>query len=91
MNSIKNDFTNMNINDFIIDENVKLPKDKSKDIKQIIDNEIKNEPTIIENEPTIIKDGRKHYYLIGTKLYKVKRDKSQGKLFGSYIDGKIIE
>jgi hypothetical protein len=67
------------------DENVKLPKDKSKDTKQIIDNKIKN------NEPTIIKDGRKKYYLIGTKLYKVKRDKSQGKLFCSYIDGKIIE
>ena len=67
------------------DENVKLSKDKSKDTKQIIDNKIKN------NEPTIIKDGRKQYYLIDTKLYKVKRDKSQGKLFGSYIDGKIIE
>jgi chaperonin cofactor prefoldin len=43
------------------------------------------------NELKIIKDGRKHYYLIGTKLYKVKRDKSQGKLFCIYIDCKIIE
>ena len=44
-----------------------------------------------ENEPKIIKDGRKQYYLIDDKLYKVKKDKSQGELFGSYIDGKIIE
>ena len=62
------------------DENT---KDKST-IKQIIDKDD-------TNGPPIIKDGRKQYYLIGTKLYKVKRDKSQGKLFGSYIDGKIIE
>ena len=44
-----------------------------------------------ENEPKIIKDGKKQYYLIDEKLYKVKKDKSQGELFGSYIDGKIIE
>jgi hypothetical protein len=43
------------------------------------------------NEPKIIKDGRKQYYLIDNKLYKVKKDKTQGELFGSYIDNKIIE
>jgi len=43
------------------------------------------------NEPKIIKDGRKKYYLINDKLYKIKKDNSQGELFGSYIDGKIIE
>lgn len=43
------------------------------------------------NEPKIIKDGRKQYYLINDKLYKVKKDKTQGDLFGSYKDGKIIE
>ena len=43
------------------------------------------------NEPTIIKDGLKQYYLIDNKLYKVKKDKTQGDLFGSYKDGKIIE
>ena len=43
------------------------------------------------NELKIIKDGRKHYYLIEDKLYKVKKDKSRGVLFGSYKDGKIIE
>jgi hypothetical protein len=46
----------------------------------------------INNElPEIIKDGRKQYYLIENKLYKVKKDKSQGELFGTYIDGKIEE
>ena len=43
------------------------------------------------NEPKIIKDGRKQYYLIDNKLYKVKKDKTQGDLFGSYKDDKIIE
>ena len=43
------------------------------------------------NEPKIIKDGLKQYYLIDNKLYKVKKDKTQGDLFGSYKDGKIIE
>jgi hypothetical protein len=43
------------------------------------------------NEPEIIKDGRKQYYLINDKLYKVKKDKTQGELFGSYIDNKIVE
>ena len=33
---------------------------------------------------------RKQYQLINDKLYKIKKDKSQGKLFGSYIDGKIM-
>ena len=46
----------------------------------------------INNEKQkIIKDGRKQYYLIEDKLYKVKKDKSQGELFGTYIDGKIEE
>ena len=40
-------------------------------------------------EHKIIKDDRKQYYLIEDKLYKVKKDKSQGELFGTYIDGKI--
>ena len=39
----------------------------------------------------LIKDLIKQYYLIGTQIYKVKRDKSQGKLFCIYIDCKIIE
>ena len=43
------------------------------------------------NEQKIIKDGLKQYYLIDNKLYKVKKDKTQGELFGSYKDGKIIE
>jgi hypothetical protein len=44
-----------------------------------------------DNDPKIIKDGIKQYYLVNNKLYKVKKDKSQGELFGNYIDGKIAE
>ena len=44
-----------------------------------------------DNDPKIIKDGRKQYYLINDKLYKIKKNKSQGELFSSYIDGKIID
>ena len=66
------------------EEEIKLVKDT----KVIGYNDIKQ---INENEPKIIKDGRKQYYLINEKLFKVKKDKSQGELFGSYIDGKIIE
>ena len=66
------------------EEEIKLVKDT----KVIGYNDIKQ---INENEPNIIKDGRKQYYLVNEKLYKVKKDKSQGELFGSYIDGKIIE
>jgi site-specific DNA-methyltransferase (adenine-specific) len=66
------------------EEEIKLVKDT----KVIGYNDIKQ---INENEPKIIKDGRKQYYLVNEKLYKVKKDKSQGELFGRYIDGKIIE
>ena len=46
---------------------------------------------INNKHPQIIKDGRRQYYLIENILYKVKKDKSQGELFGSYINGKIEE
>jgi len=59
-----------------------------KETKVIGYNDIKIDNT---NEPKIIKDGRKQYYLVGDKLYKVKKDKSQGELFGRYIDGKIVD
>ena len=59
-----------------------------KETKVIGYNDIKTDNT---NEPKIIKDGRKQYYLVGDKLYKVKKDKSQGELFGRYIDGEIVD
>jgi len=33
---------------------------------------------------------QKQYYLIDNKLYKVKKDKTQGDLVGSYINDTII-
>jgi hypothetical protein len=44
-----------------------------------------------ESEYKIVKDGRKQYYLIDNKLYKIKKNKLQGDLFGSYDNGKIVE
>ena len=68
------------------------------DVKPIVNNNLMNDVKPIVNnnptndvKPTIIKDGRKQYYLIGDNLYKVKQDKTQGILFGKYIDNKIIE
>jgi len=69
----------------------KLSEDEIKLIKETKISGYNDIKPINENEPKIIKDGRKQYYLIGDKLYKIKKDKSQGKLFGSYIDDKIIE
>jgi len=69
----------------------KLSEDEIKLVKEtkvIGYNDIKTYNT---NEPKIIKDGRKQYYLVGDKLYKVKKDKSQGELFGRYIDGEIVD
>ena len=59
-----------------------------KETKVIGYNDIKTDNA---DKPTIVKDGRKQYYLVGDKLYKVKKDKSQGELFGRYIDGEIID
>ena len=55
-------------------------------------NNIDNIDTIdTNNTHPIIQNGRCKYYLIDNKLYKVKKDKTQGILFGSYIDNQIIE
>jgi len=69
----------------------KLTEYEIKLIKETKINGYKDIKLINENEPKIIKNGRKQYYLINDKLYKVKKDKTQGDLFGKYIDGKIIE
>jgi site-specific DNA-methyltransferase (adenine-specific) len=62
------------------------------DIKLIKDTKINGYKDINQdNEQKIIKDGKKQYYLIDNKLYKIKKDKSQGELFGSYVDNKIAE
>jgi site-specific DNA-methyltransferase (adenine-specific) len=69
----------------------KLSDNEIKLIKETKINGYNDIKPINENEPQIIKDGKKHYYLVDDKLYKIKKDKSQGNLFGNYIDGKIIE
>ena len=69
----------------------KLSEDEIKLIKETKINGYNDIKPINENEQKIIKDGKKQYYLVNDKLYKIKKDKSQGELFGNYIDGKIIE
>jgi len=69
----------------------KLTEDEIKLIKETKISGYNNVNKNDNNELKIIKDGRKQYYLIDNKLYKIKKDKTQGKLFGNYIDGKIIE
>ena len=69
----------------------KLSEDDIKLIKETKVNGYNDVKPIDINEPKIIKDGLKQYYLIDNKLYKVKKDKTQGDLFGSYKDDKIIE
>lgn len=69
----------------------KLTEDEIKLIKETKIRGYNDIKPINENEPKIIKDGRKQYYLVNDKLYKVKKDKSQGELFGNYINDEIIK
>jgi hypothetical protein len=69
----------------------KLTENEIKLIKETKISGYNNTKQINNNKPKIIKDGRKQYYLVNDKLYKIKKDKSQDDLFGRYIDGKIIE
>ena len=69
----------------------KLSEDEIKLIKETKISGYNDVKPINENEPKIIKAGHKQYYLINNKLYKVKKDKTQGDLVGIYKDGKIIE
>ena len=68
-----------------------LTEDEIKLIKETKINGYNDVKIINGDEQKIIKDKRKQYYLIDNKLYKVKKDKSRGVLFGKYIDDKIVE
>jgi len=82
---------NKDWNDDMIYKYYKLSENEIKLIKETKVSGYNDVKPIDINEPKIIKDGLKQYYLINNKLYKVKKDKTQGDLFGSYKDGKIIE
>lgn len=69
----------------------KLSEDEIKLIKEtkiVGYNDIKQNNDIVHN---IIKNGRKQYYLVDDKLYKIKKDKSLGDFVGLYINGEITE
>jgi len=82
---------NKDWNDEEVYKYYKLSENEMKLIKETKISGYNDIKPINENEPKIIKDGLKQYYLINNILYKVKKDKTQGELFGSYKDGKIIE
>lgn len=42
-------------------------------------------------ELKIIKHKRKNYYLIDDKIYSIKKNKTQGELFGNYIDEQVVQ
>ena len=78
-------------NDEEIYKYFKLTEDEIKLIKNTKVKGYNDIEPINVNEPKIIKEGRKQYYLINDKLYKIKKDKSKGDLFGNYINGKVIQ
>jgi hypothetical protein len=89
MNLKKIDLNNIN-NDKDIYKIYNISEEEQQIIELTLNKIIKNvDENHIENK--IIKHGRKQYYLIENKLYKVKKDNSQGDLFGTYIDGIIEE
>ena len=70
-------------------KNIKNEEDLYK-LYNLSEKEIQHIKLLLNKTNEIIKDGKKQYYLMDTKLYTINKDKSQGPLFGSYIDGKII-
>ena len=66
--------------------NIKVMKLFKKDFyNDFVNNEIKE-----EKKPEIIKIKKSNYYLIDNKLYKIKKDKTQGEYYSDYINGEII-
>ena len=87
-NKFNNIIKSCSYSSYAIDWNIF--KEFKKDFwKEFINDEQEN--IINENKLEIIKNGRSNYYLIENKLYKIKKDKSQGEYYCDYIDGKIIE
>ena len=77
-----------NINDDNIYKYFKLNEDEINFVESVIGKiDIKKEIVINYN---IIKHKRSNYYLIENKLYKIKKDKTQGEYYSDYIDGEII-
>jgi hypothetical protein len=68
----------------------RLFMDFKKDFYKDFLNDDINEINTNINKYEIIKDGRKKYYLIEDKLYKVKKNKSIGDHIGYYTNNQII-
>ena len=86
---------NKNWNDDEVYKYFKLSEDEIKLIKETIivgykDIKTENNEIVEENKLEIIKNGRSNYYLIENKLYKIKKDKTQGEYYSDSIDGEIV-
>ena len=84
-NTIDNEFLykyfKMNDAEINFVENVISKTNKDKDIK-------KDKSNIYYQT---IKHKRKHYYLIDNKVYNIQKNKLLGKIFGDYVNEKVIE
>ena len=78
-----------NIDDEKIYKYFKLNEEEIKFVETVIKKNNKQEKINIDY--IIIKYKRKNYYLIENKIYNINKNKSQGDLFGNYINEKIIE
>ena len=88
----KNEVT-VNLNTNNIDKEPKEEiKEEVKEVKEvkevnldIPENDIKND------EYEVISDGKKKYYLIKRKVYRINKDKSIGNYYGKYKNGEILK
>ena len=78
-----------NIDDEKIYKYFKLNEEEIKFVETVIKKNNKQEK--IKINYIIIKYKRKNYYLIENKIYNINKNKSQGDLFGNYINEKNIE
>ena len=76
-----------NINDKKIYKYFKLNDEEINFVESIIKKNNKQEKI----DYTIIKHKRKNYYLINNNVYIINKNKSQGELYGNYINEKVIE
>jgi len=74
-------------NDNTVEENDNSDKESNNDSENNSDNDSDDESD--DEEYEIIEYKGKDYILEGDKLFNINEDDSKGKIFGSYIDGKV--
>ena len=67
----------------------KVTLDDKEPVEEVKVEEVEEEEEIIKHE--IIIYNNKKYYLVGKKVYKINKDKTQGDFFGRYKNGEVIK